>query len=97
MRVATLLRKPTAFLPPLMSVAALGLVIGFLLKNGVERQPDEGLAAHVWQLLMALQVPVIAVFIARWLRESPRSALMVLLIQLAAGLAAAAPVFLLGF
>jgi hypothetical protein len=61
------------------------------------RQADEGTAAHLWQLLMAGQLPVIAFFAIAWLPRSPRQALVVLLLQAVAGLAAAAPVFLLKF
>lgn len=48
------------------------------------------------QLLMAAQVPIVAFFAVKWLPRSPRQALVVLLLQAVAGLAALAPVFLLG-
>jgi hypothetical protein len=44
---------------------------------------------------MAGQLPVVAYFALRWLPVAPREALTVLAVQLAAGLTAAAPVFLL--
>jgi hypothetical protein len=52
-----LLKQPSAFVPLLMSAAALALVPGFLTMYGVVRQDgavrqDEGSAAHTWQLLM---------------------------------------------
>ena len=59
---ATLLRRPSAVIPVAMSVAALATVFGYAAMFGVARQADEGTAAHVWQLLMAGQVPVIAWF-----------------------------------
>jgi hypothetical protein len=80
-----------------MSLAALAVVLGHIAVAGVARQPDEGTAAHVWQLLMAGQIPVIAVFAAIWLPRAPRQALFVLMLQAAAGLAAAAPVFILNW
>ena len=55
----------------------------------------EGTAAHIWQILMAGQVPFIAYFAIRWLPSAPKQALMILGVQLAAGLAACAPVHLL--
>lgn len=91
-----LLRRPSAFLPVLMSVGALGVVLGSLALHGVARGADEGAAAHLWQLLMGFQVPVIGYFALRWVPRAPRRALPVLVVQVAAALAAAAPVFLLG-
>ena len=62
---------------------------------GVARQADDRVEAHLWQLLMAGQIPVIAFFAIRWLPRTPWQALLVLVMQAVAGLAAAAPVFLL--
>jgi hypothetical protein len=91
-----LLRRPSGFLPVLMSVGALGVVLGSLALHGVVRGGDESTAAHLWQLLMGLQVPVVGYFALRWVPRSPRRALPVLAVQVLAALAAAAPVFLLG-
>jgi hypothetical protein len=78
-----------------MSLAALGLVLGHIVVVGVARQADEGAAAHLWQLLMAGQIPVIALFAIKWLPRTPGPALLVLVLQTGAGLAAVAPIFLL--
>ena len=78
-----------------MSLAAFSLVLGHIAFFGGAREADEGAAAHVWQLLMAGQLPVIAYFAIKWLPRTPGSALGVLALQAVAGLAAAAPVFLL--
>ena len=91
----TMLRQPSALIPLAMSVAAIGLVLGHTAFFGVAREPDEGAAAHLWQILMAGQIPVIAFFALRWLPRAPRQALIVLALQCFAGLAAAAPVFFL--
>jgi hypothetical protein len=80
-----------------MSLAALTVVLVHLINSGVARQADEGAAAHLWQLLMAAQIPVIAFFALRWLPQSPRSALPVLVLQGIAALAALAPVYLLNW
>jgi hypothetical protein len=89
------LKRPSALIPLAMSFAALSLVLGHIAIFGVAREADEGAAAHLWQLLMAGQIPVIAVFAIRWLPRTPRQALLILVFQAVAGLAAAAPVFLL--
>lgn len=49
-----------------MSIAAIGILV-VALAAGYVRQPDEGTAAHLWQLLMAGQVPIVAFFAVRWL------------------------------
>ncbi len=91
------LRQPSASIPLVMSLGALAVIIGHIATAGVARQADEGIEAHVWQLLMAGQIPVIALFAIRWLPRDPRHALLILVFQATAGIAAAAPVFLLGF
>ncbi len=91
------LRQPTAIIPLAMSFAAVAVVLGHIAVSGVAREADEGTAAHLWQLLMAGQIPVVAVFAAMWLPRAPRQALLILVLQAAAGLAAAAPVFLLNW
>ena len=89
------LRRPSALIPLAMSLAALGLVLGHTVLYGTGREPDEGAAAHLWQLLMAGQLPIVAFFAITWLPRAPRQALVVLALQAIAGVAAAAPVFLL--
>ena len=89
------LRQPSALIPIAMSLAALSLVLGHIAFFGVAREADEGTAAHLWQLLMAGQIPVIAFFAIKWLPRNPGQALLVLALQAVAVLAAAAPVFLL--
>jgi hypothetical protein len=95
MNVLRMLKQPSAFIPVAMSLAALTTVLIHLARFGVTHEPDEGAAAHIWQLLMAGQLPVIAFFAIKWLPQAPREALAVLALQVAAILAAAAPVFLL--
>ncbi len=90
-----LMKNPSAFLPPTMSLAALATVLIHIAIFGVARQADEGTAAHIWQILMAGQIPIIAFFIFKWLPRTPINALAVLALQGGAALAALAPVFLL--
>ena len=88
-----LMRQPSALAPIAMSLAALLLVSGHLLIFGVTREADEGTAAHLWQLLMAGQALGVAYFALKWLPRSPGNALPVLALQIAAALAACAPVY----
>ena len=95
MNFSTVMKQPSAFLPVAMSLAALATVLGHVAMFGVVREVDEGTAAHIWQLLMIAQVPVVAFFATKWLPRTPRQALQVLALQACAGLAALAPVFFL--
>ena len=88
-----LLRRPSALIPVAMSIAALAVVIGYAATFGTARQADEGTAAHLWQLLMAGQVPVVGFFAIKWLPIEPRQALLVLALQVGAALPAMFPVW----
>jgi hypothetical protein len=88
-----LLKRSSALVPLAMSLAALAIVIGYAAMFGIARQADEGTAAHLWQLLMVGQVPIVAYFAMRWLPTQPRQGLLVLALQLGAALAAMFPVW----
>ena len=92
-----LLKNPSAFLPLAMSFCALATVLIYVAVFGPAPQADEGTAAHIWQLLMAGQIPIILFFALKWLPRAPKEALLVLVLQGGAALMALAPVFLLRF
>ncbi|MGH8151037.1 MAG: hypothetical protein ACRETB_13825 [Steroidobacteraceae bacterium] len=98
LRVA--IRRPSGFLPIALSGAALGVVLLRLAIFGTAPEmhagrPDEGPAAHLWQIFMTAQAPIILFFMVRGLRQDPAGTLSVLGVQALAILLAAAPVFLL--
>ncbi len=68
MKFPIMFSRPSAFVPVLMSVAALTLVLVSIFIFGATHESDEGAVAHLWQILIAGQLPVIAFFIVRWLR-----------------------------
>lgn len=90
-----LIRQPSAALALAMGLVALGIVLGHAAVFGVVHEADEGTPAHIFQLLMVAQVPVVAWFAITWLPRSPREALKVLALQAAVVLAAFAGVYLL--
>jgi DNA-binding CsgD family transcriptional regulator len=92
-----ILKKPSAFLPLAMSFGALATVLIYVAIFGPAPQADEGTAAHIWQILMAGQIPIILFFALKWLPRTPKEALLVLVLQGSAALMALAPVFLLRF
>ena len=97
-------RATSAWVPVALAGAAIALLGGYLLtgphapnivvENGVPRH-NEGTVAHLWQLLMLLQVPCVLFFAAWWLPRDPKRALAMLAIQGFAFVAAALPVWLL--
>lgn len=91
----SLFKKPSAYLPIAMSMAGLALVIGHVLIYGLARETDEGAAAHIFQLLIGLQVPIVGYFVLRWLPVFPRKAIVVLILQTVAVIVALASVFLM--
>jgi hypothetical protein len=93
--IRSMMKHPTAFLPIAMSLAALAMVLGYVAIFGVVHEADEGAVAHIFQLLMVLQLPVVAFFAFKQMPVAPKETLYVLALQGGAGLAALAPVFFL--
>ena len=62
---------------------------------GIVHEADEGAAAHIFQLLMAAQMPVVAFFAIKWLPRAPRHTLQILALQAGAALAAVVSVVFL--
>jgi hypothetical protein len=81
----------------MMSGLALAIVILHIAIVGPARQPDEGAEAHLWQLLMAGQIPVIAYFVVSSLPQRPAAFAPVLGLQAIAALADLTVVFWLGW
>ena len=79
-----------------MSLGALAIVLIHVARFGPAREVDEGTSAHLWQILMAGQLPIIAFFALKWLPRTPKPALVILGLQMIAGIAALAPVYYLG-
>lgn len=79
-----------------MSLVAVAMVLGHVAIYGPVPQPDEGAAAHLFQLLLAGQVPIAVFFALKWLRRAPRPALRVLALHLFGVLACVATVYLAG-
>ena len=95
-----IVRHPSAFLPLAMSLTALTMLLvvighGYISGSPVVREPDEGTVAHLWQILMAGQMPILAFFAIKWLPRAPKQTLYILALQAGAALASMAPVFLL--
>lgn len=96
-----ILKHPSAFLPLAMSLTALAVVgVAAMYSvlhygHGLVREPDEGTAAHLWQILMVGQLPVLLFFAFKWLPRAPRQTLGILALQTGAWLASCAPIYFL--
>ena len=90
---ASPLKHWSAWLPVATSIFLIALGLRHVAIYGLVREADEGTEAHLFQLLMPLQALVIAYFALRWLPRTPRLALGVLGIQIAAAGAVFAVVY----
>mgnify|MGYP003394066069 CR=1 FL=1 len=87
-------KKPSAWVPMVLSFGILAMELGFLLFSGPpQRQPDEGVAAHLFQLWLLAEFFLVALFAVRWMPQGPKQALSILAIQIALVLAGMFPVF----
>ena len=84
-------------MPIVLSILALGTVIARLVIFGAAPAKDEGAAAHIFQLLVVGQFPLLAYFAFRYIPREPRDAVTVLALQACALLIALAPVRLLNW
>ena len=89
------IRQPTVFLPLAMSLVALSMVLVHFAIFGIVEETDEGTAAHIFQLLIVVQVPFIAFLAFKWLTVAPRQTLFFIVLQGSAALAAIVAVFFL--
>lgn len=89
----SIVKRPSAFLPIAMSLVALAVVLSHIAMFGEVRETDEGASAHIWQILMAGQLPVLLFFAIKWLPRAPRQTVYVLALQAGAAIASMAPVF----
>ena len=93
MQILSIAKRPSAILPMALSLAALAVVLGRIALAGPTPGVDEGTAAHVFQLLLVTEVPLILWLVVKWLPRAPHWALQVVALQLLFGLAALAPVY----
>ena len=93
--VIGLTRHPSAFIPLAMSLIALAAVLIHVAIYGIVHEQDEGATAHIWQLLMAGHLPLVAFFAGKWLPKATKQTLVVLAMLACALLANLAAVYFL--
>src|ERR1700722_6088251 len=83
----------------ILSLVALAVLIEGIAEFGLPPSPcpsDEGWQAHIWQLAMVLQLPLMLLFVATGLRSFART-LPILALQLSLGTVNFAGVYWLDF
>jgi hypothetical protein len=90
---STPLKHWSGWVPIAIPVFLLLMGLRFVALNGLMRQADEGTEAHLFQLLMPVQLLVMGYFAVTWLPRAPRAALPVLALQIFAAAAVFAMVF----
>jgi len=76
-----LFKQPSAWIPLVMSLAALTLILGYVAVFGIVHNQEEGIPARLFQLIMVAQLPVAAYFAFKWLPKRPTQARVVLALQ----------------
>jgi hypothetical protein len=76
-----LIKQPSAWIPLVMSLAALMMILGYAAIFGIVHNQDEGAPARIFQLIMMAQLPIAAYFAFKWLPKRPAQALVVLASQ----------------
>mgnify|MGYP006388501915 CR=1 FL=1 len=79
----SLFKQPSAWIPLVMSFAALAIIVVYVAINGFASSGngDEGAPARIFQLIMVTQLPIVAYFAIKWLPKQPKQALFVLALQ----------------
>ena len=73
-----------AIAPLVCSSMALLLVVVVLITGWERHLPDEGISAHLFQLLMAVQIPLIGLFLWTAKRQPSNKTIGILAVQLLA-------------
>jgi hypothetical protein len=81
LEISPLIKRPSAWIPLVMSFAALTMILGYVAIFGVVHNQDEGAPARIFQLIMVAQLPIAAYFAFKWLPKRPAQALVVLALQ----------------
>ena len=89
------LRHWSGWLPIAIPVFLLALGLRYVAVHGLVSQADEGTEAHLFQLLMPVQLLVMAYFAFTWLPRASRGALPVLVLQVLAAAAVFVAVYLI--
>jgi len=92
----TFLKKPSAWIPLVMSASALLLVAGYVGLFGVQKSSgDESSVARLFQLLLAGQLPIIGYFAIKWFPKHQKEVVRIVVIQTIAAIVPLVTILLL--
>jgi hypothetical protein len=95
MNFSLMIKNPSAFVPLIMSFLAITIVVIHINIYGVVRDTDEGTAAHLFQLIIAAQAPIIAYFAFKWIPQNPKNGFKILFLQIIGVTLALSPIYFL--
>ena len=80
--MATILKKPSAWIPIAIPLIFFVYLVVYISMFGIDRNTDEGTAAHLFQLWLLLEPFMIGFFAIKWLPKARKQALFILLLQI---------------
>lgn len=93
----TILKRPSAWFPLVMSAFALLLVVGYVGLYGVQRSSeDETTVARLFQLLLVGQLPITGYFAVKWFPKQRKETVQIVVIQILAAFIPLTVVMLMG-
>jgi len=81
MKQNSMLKQPNAWIPLALSLVALVLLLGYVAMFGIVHHEDEGTPARIFQILMVVQLPIIAYFAIKWLPKRTKQSILILALQ----------------
>jgi GrpB-like predicted nucleotidyltransferase (UPF0157 family) len=91
-----IVKNHLAWVPIVLSLAMIVYIYSLLALNGIPQpdpNADEGVAAHLFQLWLVVEFLMIVFFAFKWLPRTPKSALIILAIQIFLVLVGCFPIF----
>jgi hypothetical protein len=89
-----ILKRPSAWIPIILTLVVTTVWLISIVAFGVPgREADEGIAAHLFQVWLGLEILMIGYFGMKRVPQKPKQAVAILTIQVVLTLAACAPVF----
>jgi hypothetical protein len=82
----SIIKKPSAWIPIAIPLIFLTYIVIYILIFGIVRQADEGTAAHLFQIWLALEPLMVGFFAFKWLPREPKPALFILALQIVSAL-----------
>ena len=91
----SLIKKPSAWIPIVIPLTFFAVMLILFTINGLPSpQKDEGTMAHLFQIWIVLEIPMLSFFAIKWLPQAPKEASIILAIQIISALMVCAPVFI---